>query len=247
MTENLNEQLMKDLGMGFNEILKSFMFKTGKLEAKPYIGKVVNNVDPNKEGRCRIRVYGIFTSEIPDDELPWATPDFGFVGGLKGSFVVPPVDAIVRVYFDNGDIYAPIYTTKAFNKNQLEFSGDKDEDYPDSMIFFETDNGEYFKINRKTQMTTYRHSSGMLINIDSEGNINLSTKACDDGSITLNINGDCSINVGGDADVIATGNVKIDGAQVELGSNLAKTLVNNLPYCLVTGSPHHIGNTNVKC
>ena len=93
----------------------------------------------------------------------------------------------MRVYFDNGDIYAPFYTTKAFNKNQLDFSGDITEDYPDTMVFFETDQGEFFKINRKTQMTTYKHSSGAILTIDKSGNINISTEAADVGNLTINI------------------------------------------------------------
>lgn len=244
----LNSALMKNLSMGFNEILKNFIAtRAGSKEIRFFSGRVVNNSDPDKEGKCKIRVYGIFPNEIPDDDLPWSTPDFNFIGGLKGSFVVPPIDAIVRVYFDNGDIYAPFYTTKAFNKNQLDFNSDISEDYPDTMVFFETDQGEYFKINRKTQMTTYKHSSGAILTIDVNGNINLSTEAANEGSLTINIQGDTKINVVGDTDIIAEGTVKVDGLQVELGKNAAKQLVNNLPTCIYSGAPHTIGNTNVKC
>ena len=246
--KSINDALVKDLGMGFNEILKKFIStRAGAKEIRMFTGKVVNNADPDKEGKCRIRVYGIFPNEIPDDDLPWATPDFNFIGGLKGSFVVPPIDAIVRVYFDNGDIYAPFYTTKAFNKNQLDFNSDISEDYPDTMVFFETDQGEYFKINRKTQLTTYKHSSGTIITIDLDGNINISTEAANVGNLTINIQGDTSINVVGDTDIIAEGTVKVDGTMVELGKNVAKQLVNNIPNCYITNAPHFINNTNVKC
>lgn len=249
MNENsINDMLMSDLGAGFNEIMKKFIAtRAGSKEIRFFTGKVIANNDPDKEGKCQIRVYGIFPNEIPDDDLPWATPDFSFIGGLKGSFVVPPIDSIVRVYFDNGDIYAPFYTTKAFNKNQLDFSGDITEDYPDTMVFFETDQGEFFKINRKTQMTTYKHSSGAILTIDKSGNINISTEAADVGNLTINIQGNTKMNIVGDTDIIAEGIVKIDGSQVELGKNAAKQLVNNLPRCLVTNAPHFILNTNVKC
>lgn len=245
---SINDKIMKDLSLGFNEILKNFIStKAGAKEIRFFTGKVVNNNDPDKEGKCQIRVYGIFPSEIPDDDLPWSTPDFSFIGGLKGSFVVPPIDAIVRVYFDNADIYAPFYTTKAFNKNQLDFNSDINDDYPDTMVFFETDQGEYFKINRKTRLTTYRHSSGSIVTINEAGSISISTEAADTGDLTIDINGNVNLNVVGNVNVIAEGTVKVDGSHVELGSNLAKTLVNNLPQCLVTGAPHFVGNTNVKC
>lgn len=244
----INDNLMKDLGLGFNEILKNFIaVKASTKDVRFFTGKVVNNNDPDKEGKCQIRVYGIFPNEIPDDDLPWSTPDFSFVGGLKGSFVVPPIDAIVRVYFDNGDIYAPFYTTKAFNKNQLDFNSDISDDYPDTMVFFETDQGEFFKINRKTQMTTYKHSSGVLLTIDKDGNTNISTQAANKGNLTVNIEGDAKFNIVGDASIIAEGTVKVDGSRLELGKNVAKQLVNSLPNCLVTGAPHAVGNTNVYC
>lgn|SRR5574343_31381 len=247
MNENpINDMLLKDLGLGFNEIMKKFITtKAAAKEIRFFSGRVVNNADPDKEGKCRIRVYGIFPNEIPDDDLPWSTPDFSFIGGLKGSFVVPPIDAIVRVYFENGDIYAPFYTTKAFNKNQLDFNSDISEDYPDTMVFFETDQGEYFKINRKTQMTTYKHSSGAILTIDVNGNINLSTEAANEGSLTINIQGDTKINVVGDTDIIAEGTVKVDGSQVELGNNQAKQLLSQFP-CYITGAPHYPLVKNVR-
>lgn len=247
-TNSINNMLMQDLGLGFNEILKNFIAsKSASKEIRFFTGKVINNNDPDKEGKCQIRVYGIFPTEIPDDDLPWSTPDFNFIGGLKGSFVVPPIDSIVRVYFENGDIYAPFYSTKAFNKNQLDFSAGIDEDYPDTMVFFETDTGEFFRINRKTQLTTYRHSSGMLLTIDKDGNTNISTEAANTGNITIDVGGNVNVNIAGDGNVIAEGDVKVDGKQVLLGKNMAKTLVNNLPQCLIAGAPHCIGNTNVKC
>ena len=245
--QTMNDRLMQDLGKGFNEILKSFITtNVVNKEMKFWTGKVINNNDPDKLGRCRIRVYGMFSDKIPDDDLPWATPDFNFIGGSSGSFIVPPIDSLVRVYFDNNDVYAPMYTTKAFNKGTT-FKGDISEDYPDTMVFFETDQGEYFKINRKTQKTTYKHSSGATVIIDIDGNITINNKASTVGNLTINIEGNTNINTKGDTSVISLGNVTVDGTMVNLGKNLAKQLVNNLPVCLVTGAPHAVGNINVKC
>ena len=244
----MNDALMQNLSMGFNEMLKSFIASNlSNKEMKFYTGKVENNSDPDKEGKCQIRIYGLFSNEIPSEDLPWALPDFSFIGGTQGSFIVPPVGALVRVYFDNGDIYAPMYTTKAFNKENLAFMSDISEDYPDTMVFFETDGGEYFKINRKTRKTTYRHSSGATVIIDVDGNIQIDTDAANTGNLTINTQGNTNVNIGGDANVIAEGTVHVDGQQVLLGKNLAGQLVNNLPVCLITGAPHSIGNTNVKC
>lgn len=132
-----------------------------------YIGKVVDNRDPKKLGRCKVRVYEIFDDNIPDSDLPWAVPDFGFIGSTKGSFIVPPEKALVNVYFERDEIYLPRYTTKVLNSKQLP--KDKDIDYPDNMIFFETDDGDTFQINRRKKTILLKHSSGHTIEIARNG------------------------------------------------------------------------------
>lgn len=41
-----------------------------------YIGRVVNVDDPKKQLRMKIRVYGVFTDNVPDKDLPWAEYSF---------------------------------------------------------------------------------------------------------------------------------------------------------------------------
>lgn len=179
---------------------------------KTYIGIVEDNNDPERLGRCRIRVYNVF-DPLPVEDLPWAVPDFGFIGSTKGSFIVPVVGTIVSVYFDRGEIYLPRYTTKVLNKNQLPTN--KDVNYPDNMIFFETDEGESFEINRATQETTYTHSSGTKIKI--------------------NANGTIDINSAQDVNITHVNNLFVDGSTVTpegVGPLCA------IPSCLFTGAPH---------
>jgi hypothetical protein len=78
-----------------------------------YLGKVEDIDDPLFEGRCRVRVFSLF-DDIPKDDLPWAVP-YGkptFFGqdARAGSISIPKVGAIVRVQFNNGDIYSPEYS-----------------------------------------------------------------------------------------------------------------------------------------
>jgi len=139
-----------------------------------YVGVIVDNNDPEKIGRCRIMVYNIFDG-LPVSDLPWAVPDFSFIGSTKGSFIVPPVGTFVNVYFDRGEIYLPRYTTKILNTNQLPTN--KDIDYPNNMVFFETDNGDSFELNRKQKTATYTHSSGTTIKIASDGSVTIESVA----------------------------------------------------------------------
>lgn len=218
------ESIIRDkLGSSVNELLKTFIDSQVKSkELTFYTGKIVDNNDPLREGRCKIRVFGKYTDEIPDSDLPFATPDFNFIGSSMGSFIVPPVNSLVKVYFDNDDFYSPRYTTKVFNKSQFNFSAGINEDYPNTMVFFETDSGEYFKINRKTGQTTYRHVSGMILQIDSEGNIELTNDDTDTGNFNINIKGDLNIKVGGSTNITSNNNLvlKSNDTTVQGNSNI---------------------------
>lgn len=204
------------IGKPLDEVTKDF-FDGGDTNSRDgwFTGKVVNNNDPDKEGKCQIRVFGIFGPDLPDSDIPWALPDFNFIGSKLGSFVVPPVDAIVKVYFDHGDIYLPHYSTKAVVKSSQP--SQKDTDYPDNMVMFETDDGDYFTMNRKTKETTFNHNSGTKITIAKDGSIEINSK--------------------GKIDIKHTNILTIDGKSVIPNMSGQGSLC-SLPFCLMTGTPH---------
>ena len=70
---------------------------------KTYIGIIVENNDPRKLGRCRIRVIDVF-DDIPLEDIPWATPWKDLNGN---SFNLPEKGKVVTVIFDSGNIYKP--------------------------------------------------------------------------------------------------------------------------------------------
>jgi hypothetical protein len=83
------------------------------LRSKIFLGFVVENKDPKRVGRCKIRVLNIFdqvgtdgTFSIPNDDLPWATPWKDLNGNM---FNLPEVGKLVSVVFEDGDIYKPEY------------------------------------------------------------------------------------------------------------------------------------------
>jgi hypothetical protein len=79
-----------------------------------WIGEVVDVQDPTNSGRCRIRVFGKFDL-LETEDIPWAIPSNN---QIKGSYSVPNIGDNVAVYFDNGNIYSPVY------KNELLISDD---------------------------------------------------------------------------------------------------------------------------
>lgn len=234
-------------GNSLDENIKNFIDEDGDEQTDYiYTGIVVNNNDPDKQGKCRIRVYSVYGNDIPDNDLPWALPDFSFVGSLVGNFTVPPVGAIVNVYFDKGDIYLPHYTTKAVKKSKQPTQ--KDIDYPDNVVMWETDDGDYLTLNRKSKETTFNHSSGTKILIKRDGSVEITivkdkTETIQ-GKEENNINGNLSIKSNADIVIESIGEMKINHiGQLKVQGSVATPNplggpLCALPACLFTGAPH---------
>jgi len=168
-TVNIKQDLSSDINFILNDFLDRYNYEGD--EGNMYVGRVVDNMDPEKLGRCRIMVYSVFDEHIPTNQLPWAIPEFSFVGSLKGSFIVPRIGTMVSVRFDSGEINLPIYSTKVLNKNQLPTN--KDVNYPNNLIFFETDNGDKAEINLVNRSAVFEHAGGSKIYFD-DGEIDIS-------------------------------------------------------------------------
>ena len=197
---DIRSDLRNTIGNSLESNLSSFLDNDGDDNYfGEYVGKIVNNVDPDNLGRCQIRVYGVFDNLIPDEDLPWALPNFNFVGSLVGSYIVPPIGAIVKVNFDKGDIYLPYYSTKVVDKNNrlsdvrnLNFDGN-----PNTLIFFETDEGDFFKIDKENKIIEFRTAYNDFIKVDRNGNIEINTMEATgilNGKITINAKGEVQIN-----------------------------------------------------
>lgn len=226
------EKFEKDL----SDLLREFLdnqSRSSVSEKKFYIGRVVDNNDPEKLGRCRVRIFGVFDDgKIPDSDIPWALHDESFTGSNTGSFIVPPIDTIVRVYFENDNIYQPIYTSKVVDKNNI--STFKDEDYPNSIVFYDVD-GTSLVYNRTTFEWSFIHVSGLSFTIDKDGNVLVDNEGSKSGNIEIKAKGNVTLSsLNGNVILHAPkGNVKLH--------KQATAPVNNIPIDQVSGSPNNIG------
>lgn len=87
-------------------------FISHDLHDNDFLGVVINNLDPVFAGRCQVKVFGVL-EQMKEVHLPWASPVNStiFAGNGAGSISIPKIGQFVRVQFNNGDLYAPEYTT----------------------------------------------------------------------------------------------------------------------------------------
>lgn len=225
MSNNPMNIISADIESSLRAFINTF---TDGVQQKTYTGIVEDNNDPDKLGRCRIRVYSVF-GEIDKKNLPWAVPKKTFIGSTVGNFVVPKIGTLVDIEFRDGVVYNPEYSLKTFNKNQLP--DERLQDYPDTMVLWSSDDGDYVTLNRKTKQYQFRHASGLLFNIDKKGNVTLDNTA---GS-------------GCDITVINKGAIQFQTASLEVANDMGAMVMPNpagggpfcaLPNCVFSGAPH---------
>lgn len=229
--------------------------KKDKPDNNHWTGIVVNNNDPEQIGRCKIKIYGYY-DDLAIANIPWAVPDINGLASTKGNFVIPELNTIVRGYFDNGDDSKPIYTSVAFNESYTDPETNfmdwwkRVEDYPHTMVLFQTDQNDYLVMNRKTGELSFTHHTGVITKVDSDGNISIGTSvySAGPGSLNVNVSGNVNINSFGTTTISALGDVNVHSTTgfINLGNNKLKQPVCNIKNCFICGAPHAVGNTQVK-
>lgn len=103
-----------------------------------YRGIVIDNNDPMFNGRCKIRIFGVY-DELLDDDLPWATFCDPFMGGLQGigSSFIPNIETHVWCFFEGGDHRLPAYFAGAPAMNgegSPDVPEESQENYPNNRV-----------------------------------------------------------------------------------------------------------------
>lgn len=94
-----------------------------------YMGTVIDRVDPDGDGRVRVRIPGLM------EQSPWARPRGG--GHTKwGKNDVPPMDCDVYVQFVNGDPRLPVYEPADHGLRRVD-KGNEKVDEPERFPEFE--------------------------------------------------------------------------------------------------------------
>ena len=139
--------------------------KKATLDEQIFIGQVVDNQDPKKLGRVRIRVKELFDSEvrIPNNRLPWAVKqDNQYLGSGSKQFSIPAIGTFVNVFFSKGDIYSPVYCGEVQSKQN--YDSEQEEDYGD-VVLKKDRGGNKFKNNLAKQELDLVYNGKVIISI----------------------------------------------------------------------------------
>lgn len=219
------------------------------------IGIVEDNLDPEYQGRLKIRIYGRTDQKdendsyiIPTEMLPWALPAGHSGAGSSGGILngVPKIGSVVRV---SGTLNVPIYDGNVYVSDEVvsEIQG---SGYPNAHILMydtnmgnDVDNvreGEHIKVyfmENKGFIIDYNTSAGnSKIEVSPSGSIVLSDAS--GGRITMR-NGDITIQ--------SDKSIVLDAPEIKLGKDANDIALKGKNfYNMVSNHVHIQGSTETS-
>ena len=188
------------------------------------VGYVIDNNDPEKRQRVKIRVAQLHRN-VTDEDLPWAIPDGsqsrGNAGAGAGSVNVPVLYAKVYIRFDDNDPHNPRYsgspTTDDVNGENELLDSDA-ESYPHSRGNID-DAGNRYNVNAEKETIDHTHKSGTTEHTAANETKTIASAA------------DLYLTAQGEIHIAAKGNIYINGALVHInnGADVAPTVARERP------------------
>ena len=189
--------------------------RTDNLKGTQWVGVIEDTDDDLFEGRVRIRVFGKMDQRIdpgdpssdyimPVDSLPWARPSVTSSGGSNsgsGTFSVPKLGTIVRVTFDNGNYYSPVYHESLYPSDEAK--AEIEAAYPNSHLLI-YDTGFGLTGGGNEDVTNERDGESIKVFFTEEKGLMMDYTTTE-GPTTVNIKPDNSveiINANGDSMVM---------------------------------------------
>jgi Type VI secretion system/phage-baseplate injector OB domain len=190
------------------------VLRGNSLKGQEMYGWVVDNNDPKKKGRVKIRVPQLHRT-IPDDDLPWAMPKATGqpgAGGGVGAWAIPAEGSKVSVNFDQDDPHnlkfgRSITTDDVAKDNELR----NDPDYP--FVSGHVDEaGNMVRTNTKEGKVEagFTHVSGSSVLMDNDGNVYIFAAK----NVFFGCKGDMELVAQGTIKMHATGSMSLKGSTI---------------------------------
>lgn len=222
--------LDSEAGEHFKKMLTQMSTMQEQINNNRFVGKVLDNNDPIKNGRCKIFIYNVHPIEMKDsiEELSWILPIE--LTDYKNGVAIPSMGELVNIEFENDNINYPKYTTKMHSKTAM--SKLARNDYPNTVVLFEY--GEYsFVLNRRTGELKFTLAGQAEIHIDKDGAITLdnhlavagndlakiiSPPSTEDILAEANAEAQSKLALGKPITIRSSGKINLEAPEVELGA-----------------------------
>lgn len=139
-----------------------------------YRGVVVENYDPERKGRIKVRIPQIYGADpmlqyfVPTNSIPWAICAISPAGNDSGTFLPPNIGDNVFVTFENGMYNHPIYFGGIYtNRNEdVSVSGVSSHNLYANRIAPKTIDDMPLEVVNGTERVLYKSLKGAIIYID---------------------------------------------------------------------------------
>ena len=204
-----------------------------------YRATVVDNMDPEKRGRLKLRIPSV----LADQDSDWALPCLPYGGfDQQGFFMVPDVDAQVWVEFEEGDISRPIWVG-TFWQQESDVPSDASKDEPTTRML-QTRSGHILQFDDaegEEQFRLYHPKDAHMI-IDPDGSI-LFTDAS--GAIlTMDAQGNEIIveDANGNTMTMNSSGTRVEDSNGHVIEMAAAGITAEAPKIVLKGSQIHLGD-----
>lgn len=127
-----------------------------------YRGFVVDNNDPQKKGRIKIKCPAVYKKEIPEK---WVFPKGIMSGNGWGFYAIPQIGDMVWISFENGDPSFPIWEYGHWLDGQVPTKADD----PKTKFMFCTPGNQTIEFDDKKKKVIVTDASGNSIEISDKG------------------------------------------------------------------------------
>ena len=188
-----------------------------------YRGQVTNNLDPQQLGQIQVQVLPMLSGVAPA-LLPWAIPAgplFSGSGTGYGTFMVPEIGSWVWVFFEQGNIYQPVYFASA-SDGVHGIPSESQTNYPNRRVIH-TKAGIVIYTDDTTKTIVLKTPGGLSATLDdASDSITLLQSASGafieiDATGRIILNGtNITVTTSGTTTWTGTGSITITGSQVNI-------------------------------